>query len=85
MINFIISVSDFQDAITLKEWGLVDAHIEWAEKTVKNGGKVIFEQRYENASADTIMEISTKEDLKNWKNKVSEVIKLIEKIKKKNG
>lgn len=85
MINFIISVSDFQDAITLKEWGHVDAHIEWAEKTVKNGGKVIFEQRYENASADTIMEISTKEDLKNWKNKVSEVIKLIEKIKKKNG
>ena len=40
MINFIISVSDFHDAITLKEWGLVDTHIEWAEKTVKSEGKL---------------------------------------------
>ena len=81
MINFIISVSDFHDAITLKEWGLVDTHIEWAEKTVKSGGKVIFEQRYENAPTIKIMEISTEEDLKNWKAIISEVIKQIEKLK----
>ena len=84
MIDFIISVSDFKDAITLEQWGIVDANIEWAEKAVKSGGKVIVEQRFENALSETIMVIETEKDLKNWKKKVSETIERIRDIKKEN-
>jgi hypothetical protein len=80
MVKFIISVTDFNDAITLKEWGIIDYTYELAEKTVKSGGVIVFERRYENAPNETIMEISTEEDLSKWKEKVSAVIQKIEKF-----
>ncbi len=52
-----------------------------SEQAIRNGGKAIFEQRCENAPVTIIMEISTEEDLKIWKNKVSEAIKHIENLK----
>lgn len=77
MINFTISVTDIEDAIALEQWGIVDAHISYAEDTIKSGGKVIFERKYENAPSETLLVISTEEDLAQWKEKVSKVISIL--------
>lgn len=46
MINFDISVSDFNDAVTLEQWEVVDLNFEWAQKAIESGGKIIVEQRF---------------------------------------
>ena len=79
MVNFIISVTNFEDAITLEKWDLVDDHIKWAQKVIESGGKIFLQVEYENAPADVLMEISTLQEFIDWKSKLKEII---EKIKK---
>ena len=82
MINFTISVTDFEDAITMEKWDFVNTYINSAKDVVKQGGKVIFQQEYENAPPDILKVISTMEDIRNWEKNVSEVISRIKKLKK---
>lgn len=82
MIHFIISVSDFNDAVTLEQWGVVDLNVEWAQKAIESGGQVIVEQRFENAPTQIIKVIQSVQDLENWKKVVAETIELIKNIKK---
>ena len=82
MINFTISVTDFNDAMTMEEWDIVNTHISFAEDVVKQGGKVIFQQEYENAPPDILKVISTIEDIRNWEKNVSEVILRIKELRK---
>lgn len=77
MINFTISVTDIEDAITMEQWGIVDTHVSYADEVIKGGGKVIFQREYKNAPPDVLMAISTEQDLERWKEKVSEVIALL--------
>jgi len=82
MIHFIISVSDFNDAVTLEQWDVVSLNVEWAQKVIESGGKVIVEQRFKNGSIQTIKVIQSVQDLKNWKKVVAETIEQIKNIKK---
>lgn len=82
MINFTISVTDLGDAMTMEQWGIVDAHISYADDVIKGGGKVIFQREYVNVPPDVLMVISTRQDLDQWKDKVSEVIKQLRHQKK---
>jgi len=82
MIYFIISVSDFNDAVTLEQWDVVSLNVEWAQKVIESGGKVIVEQRFKNGSIQTIKVIQSVQDLKNWKKVVAETIEQIKNIKK---
>jgi hypothetical protein len=81
LITFTISVTDFNDAITLENWEIVDTYFDWARKAVDSGGKVIFEQRNENAEPQVIMAIASQDDLDNWRTKVSNLIERIKKLK----
>jgi len=83
MINFIISVSDLNDAVTLEQWDVVDCNIKWAQKAIESGGKVIIEQRFDNAQTQIIKVIESLEDLNNWKQIVADTIELIKNIKNK--
>ena len=82
MINFTISVTGFEDAITMEKWDFVNIYINSAKDVVRQGGKVIFQQEYENAPPDILKVISTMEDIRNWEKNVSEVISRIKKLKK---
>ena len=82
MINFIISVSDFNDAVTLEQWGVVDLNFEWAQKAIESGGKIIIEQRLENAPTQTIKVIESVGNLEKWEQVMKDTIELIKNIKK---
>jgi len=82
MIDFTISCSSLEDAMTLDQWGLVDAHIEWAQKAIELGGRVVFERRYINKSPDTVMVISSEQELKDWKRRVAKAIDALKNIDK---
>ncbi|WP_319405707.1 hypothetical protein [uncultured Desulfosarcina sp.] len=81
MLDLTISVTDVEDAITLEKLDIVNAYFEIVENWVKNGGKVIFQQKFVNAAPMKIAEFSTNEDVKNWKKRVTEVISKVKKIK----
>ena len=82
MIDFTISCSTLEDVMTLEKWGLVDAHINWAEKAIQSGGRVVFERKYENAPSETAMVIASQQELADWRNRVSQAIEALKKIKK---
>lgn len=85
MINVTFSITDIDDAITLKNWAAVSSYIKMAEDVIDKGGKVIFQQEYENAPPDVLKTISSEAEIKNWKDSVFEVIKKIKKIKDDSG
>jgi hypothetical protein len=82
MINLTISVTEFEDAMNMEEWGIVDAIIAIVKKTVRGGVKVEWEFRYENAPPDIVSEISTEEDLNKWLENVKEMRHFIKSRKK---
>ena len=80
MIDFTISCDTLEDAMTLDQWNIVDAHVEWAEKAICSGGRVVFERRYVNAVPDIVMIIGSKEELPDWKNRVALAVEVLKAI-----
>ncbi len=81
MITFTISVADLEDAVTLEQSGMVNAFVEWAEKAVRSGGKVVFQREYVNAVPDVVVEISTEEDLQAWAERVTDALRALRESK----
>lgn len=83
MINITISVTDIEDALSMEKWDSVSTYVNSAREIVKQGGKVIFQQEYENAPPDILRIISSLQDIENWEKNVFEVISKIKKIRDK--
>jgi hypothetical protein len=71
--NLIISITDFQDNLALARNEIVSAIFSLAEEVVENGGKIIIQQEYENAPPDLVRAFSTIEEVRNWKQQLTEV------------
>ena len=82
MINLTISCENIEDAMTLEQWNLVDAHVEWAEKAISSGGRVVFERRYCIKEPDVVLVIASAKDLADWKIRVASAIEALKSIKK---
>lgn len=82
MIDFTISCETIEDAMTLEQWNLIDTHVEWAERAISSGGRVVFERRYSNKRPDVVMVIASAKDLAEWKIKVASAIKALKSIKR---
>mgnify|MGYP001404454135 CR=1 FL=1 len=81
MITFSISITEMSDAIVLERSEGIDAFLHSAEETIKTGGKVVLEYRYQNADPDIVQVISNENDLREWRHRVENWIETYKKMK----
>lgn len=80
MVTVTISVNDFNDAITMEEWDIININLDIFQKAIETGGEVVFELRY-NGESKELLKISNMDELKDWKAKAEKVIEDLKQIK----
>ena len=77
VVELKIGITDIGDSLTLGENTIVSSILSNAEKLVESGGIVTIERRYDNAPSEPLVTYETVEEIKNWKEKMNEVQKIL--------
>jgi hypothetical protein len=80
-INFIINITDVEDALTLSQSQFLDAVFSHAKEVVGEGGKIILQREYTyinsgpEVKTDLLAVFSTSEEIDNWKSRIESIKK----------
>jgi len=81
VVKLKICITDIGDLLTLGQNEAVSSILSNAKKLVENGGIVVIERCYSNeppVPADILVTYETLDDIKNWREKLNEVQKILD-------
>jgi len=69
--NLTINITDISDALALGNSSIVEEILAIGESIIKQGGTIIIQRQYQNATPELLAHFSTVEEVKDWKKQLN--------------